>query len=65
MFTSFAAPQRGGLGTRYSKAFYLIFLAAKKTLFVMIAATDHGHHVLIDLVDQPVLFGDAPGPAIR
>lgn len=37
----------------------------RKNITRRIAATDHGHRVLIDLVDQPVLFGDAPGPAVR
>ena len=31
----------------------------------MIAAADHAHHVVIDPVDHPVLFGDAPGPTAR
>jgi hypothetical protein len=45
----------------------ILFLAAKeKTLLIIIAAADHGHHIFINPVDQPVFFfGDAPGPAAR
>jgi hypothetical protein len=43
----------------------LFFAAKEKTLIVMIAAADHRHSVIIDPVDQPVFFGDAPGPAVR
>jgi hypothetical protein len=30
MFTSFAVPHRGGLGTRHSKEFYQFYFAVKK-----------------------------------
>jgi hypothetical protein len=44
----------------------ILFLAAKeKTLLVMIAAADYGHHIFIDLLDQPLFFIDAPEPVAR